>query len=99
MIHLPRLDLRPTGPIPAPIPRTKPYWAFVSLVLTVCLCILMTLCAKQAERSYADERARDEVYQLNSHLSRALIQAYIVQAFMIQDQLDHPSTPRAHHAY
>ncbi len=89
---------RTDSPWPA-VPRTKPYWAFISLVLTISLCILMTLCARQAEQSYADERARDEVYQVNARLSRALLQTYIVQAFMIQDQLDHPSLPKAHHAY
>lgn len=80
-------------------PRTAPYWAFTSLVLTIALCVLMTIYARQAQEDYAQDRARDTLYQTNAVLSRALLQAYMIQAYMIQDQIDHPTLPKAHRAY
>lgn len=68
-------------------------WPIISLVLTLGVCALSWLLAEQAEREYAEDRARDPLYQANAVLSRELLKAYIIQLVMIDEQRKHPLKP------
>ncbi len=74
----------------APNRRTLGFWPALSLGLTVGLCILLTAWARQAQDDYQTERSHDIVYQQHAALKKALLEAYIIQITMMQDQINHP---------
>lgn len=77
---------------------TSPIWPYISLLLTIAYCVLASLSARQAESSYADERANDYLYQERRVLQRELMRMYIVEQMTIARDQDKPA-PKARVAY